>query len=58
MAKKYKFGVGTDYYKANKLFEFYLSLSGDYVYGTELTLYTVSGGNLGMSEINENDFPD
>ncbi len=51
----YKFGVGTSYYKADSNFKFYTS--GLYVYGTEVTLYTVVGGNMEVTKINEWEFP-
>ena len=53
--EKYRFGVGTSYYKADSKFNFYYF--NGYVYGTELTLYKVAGGNLGTTKIDEEDFP-
>lgn len=51
----YRFGVGTNYYKADSTFRFYIS--GNYVYGTEVTLYQVIGGNMDSEQISENEFP-
>ncbi len=53
---KYKFGDGTGYFKADKTFTFYYL--GNYVYGTEVTLYSVYNGNMGTDPISESAFPD
>ena len=53
---EYRFGIGTDYYTSNKEFDF--RVIGDYVYGTELTLYAVAYGNLDTHKISENEFPE
>ena len=53
---EYKFGSSTYYYKAEDTFRFYSQ--GNYVYGTELTLYKVQNGNLETETINESQFPD
>ena len=54
--REYKFGDGTGYYKADTQFKFYHE--GDYVYGTEVTLYKVKNGNMATEEIEESEFPD
>lgn len=53
--KKYKFGPDTQYIKAGDKFKFYIS--GNTVYGTEVTLKTVVGGNLSYEGIDGSDFP-
>ncbi len=53
---EFKFGADTVYKTTDEVFNFYTS--GNYAYGTELTLYTVSGGNLSTKEIDGSDFPD
>ena len=53
---KYRFGVGTSYYSTNEYFSFYTS--GNYVYGTELTLYSVVNGNMSTYTISEDEFPE
>ena len=53
--KDHKFGTYTSYSKADGEFNFYVS--GDYVYGHTITLYTVANGNLETESINESQFP-
>lgn len=53
--KEYKFGENTQYYTSPDIFTFYFS--GDYVYGTELTLYKVANGNMTTTEISDSQFP-
>lgn len=53
--KKYMFGPDTQYTKADDKFKFYVS--GNSVYGTEVTLKNVVGGNLSYQGIDESDFP-
>lgn len=48
------FGVDTIYQKADETFEFYSD--NEYSYGHTLTLYNVTNGNLGTTDINASDF--
>lgn len=50
-----KFGSNTSYCKADDIFDFYVS--GDYVYGHTVTLYTVANGNMETENISEGQFP-
>ena len=51
---KFKFGAEAEYYRADGVFEFYVS--GNTVYGTELTL-SDDDGNLKRENVDESDFP-
>lgn len=53
---EYRFGIGTDYFTSNEKFVFYQD--DNYIYGTELTIRAVSGGNLTIIEIPEDEFPE
>ena len=52
------FGTNASFSKADDVFEFEISYSGNYVYYSEIsiTLYTVIGGNMSTVPINEDDF--
>lgn len=52
------FGASASYTKAEDIFEFTVSYSGNYVYYNQITvtLYTVWGGNLETTPITENGF--
>ena len=52
----YKYGSGTDYYRADSKFRFYID--GQYYRGAELTLYKVYDGNMDTQTINKGSFPD
>lgn len=52
--EKYLFGNDTSYFVADEVFRF--SYSGNYVSGYTVTLYSVPGGNLETSQIDEDEF--
>ncbi len=52
--EEYLFGNDTSYFVADEVFRF--SYSGNYVSGYTVTLYSVPGGNLETSQIDEDEF--